>query len=343
MKNKLTALAFISLLALTACGTKKYQPQDYILSMNYKDDFRILQLTDIHLSDKDDQKTQFKFMDLLYKDANNPDLVVVTGDLFTFASKNTAKSLLKYFDDKGVPWSVCFGNHDEQCYFSVDWLTKTLSEYGSNCLFKDLQDDKVNGNCNFAINLMKDGKVHDQLFVMDSNRYDFNFSQFGYDCFKQDQIDWYERMVNYSKEKYGNVKSSIYLHIAPPEAVIDWEKMDADNCIIGDMQEGLGSPSEDLHFVQKVLDLGVTQSIHANHDHANDAVFKYTKDEKSIYFAYGVHATNRIYNDKEGVKFGGQILRVNKLDTSKLIFENYYVSYDSEEVNVVSSEGKENK
>ena len=64
MKNKLTALAFISLLALTACGTKKYQPQDYILSMNYKDDFRILQLTDIHLSDKDDQQTQFKFMDL---------------------------------------------------------------------------------------------------------------------------------------------------------------------------------------------------------------------------------------------------------------------------------------
>ena len=165
----------------------------------------------------------------------------------------------------------------------------------------------------------------------------------GYDIVHQDQIDWYERMVNYSKEKYGNVKSSIYLHIAPPEAVIDWEKMDADNCIIGDMQEGLGSPSEDLHFVQKVLDLGVTQSIHANHDHANDAVFKYTKDEKSIYFAYGVHATNRIYNDKEGVKFGGQILRVNKLDTSKLIFENYYVSYDSEEVNVVSSEGKENK
>ena len=131
MKNKLTALAFISLLALTACGTKKYQPQDYILSMNYKDDFRILQLTDIHLSDKDDQQTQFKFMDLLYKDANNPDLVVVTGDLFTFASKGTAKSLLNYLDGKGIPWTVCFGNHDEQCYFSVDWLTETLTKFGS--------------------------------------------------------------------------------------------------------------------------------------------------------------------------------------------------------------------
>ena len=57
MKNKITALAFISLLALSACGTKDYKPQDYILEMNYKDDFRILQLTDIHLSDKDDLTT----------------------------------------------------------------------------------------------------------------------------------------------------------------------------------------------------------------------------------------------------------------------------------------------
>ena len=233
MKNKLTALAFISLLALSACGTKEYQPQDYILEMNYKSDFRILQLTDIHLSDKDDKETQFKFMDLLYQDANNPDLVVVTGDLFTFAGKDTAKSLLKYFDSKKIPWTVCFGNHDEQCYVSVDWLTETLSKYGSYCMFKDLQDDKVNGNCNFVINLKDGGKVHDQLFIMDSNRYNFNFSQLGYDCFKEDQINWYSDIVEYTKKQNDNavVNSLMFYHIPLPEINAAWDEAKANNTV----------------------------------------------------------------------------------------------------------------
>ena len=157
----------------------------------------------------------------------------------------------------------------------------------------------------------------------------------GYDIIHQDQIDWYERMIKHAKKNYGEVKSSAYLHIAPPEAVEDWETREDE--IIGNMEEGLGSPSEDLHFFDKVKELGLTQSIHANHDHANDAVFLYD----GIYFAYGVHSTNRIYNDEAGVKFGGQLLKINKSDTSKLVFENYYASYNSEEVKVVSTEGGE--
>ena len=322
MKNKITALAFISLLALSACGTKNYKPQDYILEMNYKDDFRILQLTDIHLSDKDDQKTQFKFMDLLYKDANNPDLVVVTGDLFTFASKNTAKSLLKYFDDKGVPWSVCFGNHDEQCYFSVDWLTKTLSEYGSNCLFKDLQDDKVNGNCNFAINLMKDGKVHDQLFVMDSNRYDFNFSQFGYDCFKQDQIDWYERVVKYTKEQNGGetVNSLMFYHIPLPEVNAAWdEAKQNDKVIYGEKREASCSPDHDYGFFNKIKELGSTKAMFFGHDHINN----FEVDYQDVKFCYGIKSTDRIYHDND--MLGCQTITIH--NDHSLTIDRYYHTY----------------
>ena len=322
MKNKITALAFISLLALSACGTKNYKPQDYILEMNYKDDFRILQLTDIHLSDKDDQKTQFKFMDLLYKDANNPDLVVVTGDLFTFASKNTAKSLLKYFDDKGVPWSVCFGNHDEQCYFSVDWLTKTLSEYGSNCLFKDLQDDKVNGNCNFAINLMKDGKVHDQLFIMDSNRYDFNFSQFGYDCFKQDQIDWDESVVEYTKEQNGDetVNSLMFYHIPLPEVNVAWDEAKKnDKVIYGEKREASCSPDHDYGFFDKIKELGSTKAMFFGHDHINN----FEVDYQGVKFCYGIKSTDRIYHDND--MLGCQTITIH--NDHSLTIDRYYHTY----------------
>ena len=318
MKNKLTALAFISLLALSACGTKEYQPQDYILEMNYKSDFRILQLTDIHLSDKDDKETQFKFMDLLYQDANNPDLVVVTGDLFTFAGKDTAKSLLKYFDSKKIPWTVCFGNHDEQCYFSVDWLTETLSKYGSYCMFKDLQDDKVNGNCNFVINLKDGGKVHDQLFIMDSNRYNFNFSQLGYDCFKEDQINWYSDIVEYTKKQNDDVvvNSLMFYHIPLPEIIVAWEE---GTKLYGEKREASCPPDHDYGFFGKIKELGSTSAMFFGHDHINN----FEVDYQGVKFCYGIKSTDRIYHDVD--MMGCQTITIH--DDHSLKIDRYYHTY----------------
>ena len=321
MKNKLTALAFISLLALSACGTKEYQPQDYTLEMNYKSDFRILQLTDIHLSDKDDKETQFKFLDLLYQDANNPDLVVVTGDLFTFAGKDTAKSLLKYLDGKKVPWTVCFGNHDEQCYFSVDWLTETLSKYGSYCMFKDLQDDKVNGNCNFVINLKDGGKVHDQLFIMDSNRYNFNLSQLGYDCFKEDQINWYSDIVNYTTAQNGGVVNSLmFYHIPLPEINAAWDEAKANNTVIyGEKREASCPPDHDYGFFGKIKELGSTSAMFFGHDHINN----FEVDYQGVKFCYGIKSTDRIYHDED--MMGCQTITIH--DDHSLKIDRYYHTY----------------
>ena len=324
MKHRLTSMAFISLLALTACGTKKYEPKDYILEMNYKSDFRILQLTDIHLSDKDDKELQYKFLDLLYKDANNPDLVVVTGDLFTFAGKDTAKSLLKYLDGKNIPWTACFGNHDEQCYFSVDWLTSTLSNYGSNCLFKDLQDDQVNGNCNFAINLMKDGKVHDQLFIMDSNRYNFAFDQLGYDCFKEDQINWYESVVNYTKEQNGGetVNSLMFYHIPLPEINDVWNAVEEGKAtkVWGEKREAACPPDHDYGFYKKIKELGSTTGMFFGHDHIND----FEVDYDGIKFCYGLKSTDRIYHDND--MLGAKVITIH--DDHSLKIDNILHTYE---------------
>ena len=321
MKYKFTTLAFISLLALSACGTREYKPQDYILEMNYKSDFRILQLTDIHLSDKDDRETQFKFLDLLYQDASNPDLVVVTGDLFTFAGKDTAKSLFNYFNSKKVPWTVCFGNHDEQCYFSVDWLTETLSNLGSYCMFKDLQDDNVNGNCNFVINLKEGNKVHDQLFVMDSNRYNFDLSQLGYDCFKQDQIDWYEKVVKYTKEQNGDtVNSLMFYHIPLPEVNPAWEEAKNANAVIyGEKREASCPPDHDYGFFTKIKELGSTKAMFFGHDHINN----FEVDYQGVKFCYGIKSTDRIYHDED--MLGCQTITIH--DDHSLKIDRYYHTY----------------
>ena len=316
MKKHFLPLTFVSLLALTACGTKDYKPQDYVLSLNYKSDFKILQLTDLHIADKDNQDLHYKFMDLTINDAK-ADMIVVTGDLFTFTSKSTAIRLFDYLDSKGLPWTVCFGNHDEQCYFSVDWLTNYLTNYGSHCMFKDIQDDNVNGNCNFVINLMEDNKVHDQLFIMDSNRYTFG-EYFGYDCFHKDQIKWYEDMIDYTTEQNGGVvvPSLMFYHIPLPEINDAWEKGAK---IYGEKREKACPPDKDFGFFEVIKNKGSTKAMFFGHDHVNN----FEADYEGVKFCYGIKSTDRIYHAED--MLGGQVITIK--DDHSLVIDRIYHTY----------------
>ena len=325
MKNK----AFIKIcplfaLALTACGTKSYQVKDYMLELDWKSDYRILQLNDIHIGNKDDLDLQFKYLEAVIKDGlANPDLIVLNGDLFTFANRNTAKRLFSFMDEQKVNWTVTFGNHDEQAYFSIDWLTGYLNKLNdkrasgnSYCVFKDLQDDDIMGNGNFVINLMKEGKVKEQIFLMDSNRYNFGKygdydSYTGYDCIHDDQVKWYENVVNYTKENNGGavVPSVAFFHIPVPEFETAWnllqEKSEDVEVVIPQIEvsdyEGVAAPKINTGLFDKMVELGSTNAIFCAHDHKNNYALKY----KGIILSYGVNSTDRVYWDED--LCGGQI------------------------------------
>ena len=295
MKNRLCPLFFIAALSLTACGGKSYSPKDYMLELEYTGYFKILQLTDTHIADKDDQDLHYAFLDLLIKDANKAndlDFIVVTGDLFTFAGKATARRYCDFLDSYGIPWSVVFGNHDEQTYFSVDWWTNYLNNYGSNCYFKDIQDDDVAGNCNFAINLKKGGVVTDQLIMMDSNRYYFG-DYMGYDYFKKSQIDWYSELVNQTTADNGGVVNSLmFYHIPLPEVNDAYEKGEIR---YGEKREDCCPPDQDLGFFDVIKAKGSTSAMFFGHDHINN----FEADYEGVKFCYGIKSTNRIYFDED--------------------------------------------
>ena len=322
MKNRIVPLMFTTAMLLTACGGKSYSPSDYIAgTLNYRDGFKILQLTDIHMSDKDDQDLHYAFMDKLITEAKNdatgaPDLMVVTGDLFTFASRSTAERLFKFLDSYGIKWTVVFGNHDEQTYFPVDWMTGYLNKFGSNCMFKDLQDDKVQGNCNFAINLMDGANVKKQLIFMDSNRYYFG-SYMGYDYFKQDQIDWYEQMV-----KETPVDSLMFYHIPLFEINDAYDKgtkvFDGRNGNDG-KREDTCPPKENSGFFGKITELGHTKAMFFGHDHINT----FEVDYQGVKFCYGIKSTDRIYFDED--LLGYQTIT---LDGDQINVHRYWHTYE---------------
>ena len=334
MKKSLLLLPIAALLLGGCVGKKHYAESDYVrfLPWDKAEDYKILQLGDIHQSQSDLHEEHFKVIERTIK-ATNPDLIVLDGDIFTFADKHVVKKVFNFIESFGIYWTYTFGNHDDQGLYSDVYIQRLLaSNKYQHCRFVNLEDDDVDGRSNFVINVNDGNDTLYQVYCLDSQNY--NFDTMGYDFIKQDQIDWYERMVKYSTAHYGGVvKSSMFIHIAFPEFVKDWETKTEDDFIIGMMEEGAGSPEEDLGFFNKIKELGSTQTVHANHDHANDSVLLY----EGVYFSYGVHSTNRIYNDKETKKIGGQIVKVKKADRSKITFENYYASYESDEVKVISS------
>ena len=317
-------------LALSSCATGvRHEASEYIAgTVQYTADFKILQLTDIHLGDKDVRDLHFKFMDLTVNEAN-PDMIVVTGDLFTFASKSTAIALFDYLESKGKPWTVCYGNHDEQCYFSVDWLTDYLNNYGKHCLYKDIQDDDVQGNCNFAINLMQGSNVFEQVIIMDSNRYYYG-SYFGYDYFKQNQIDWYESLVNYTKAQNGGttVQSLMFYHIPLPEVDKAYEEgtvvkdeglTDEQNAKVDVKREKTCPPDTNSGFFDKIKTLGSTKAMFFGHDHINT----FRRQYQGVIFNYGIKSTDRIYYDED--LLGGQVITIH--NDHSLSFKRIFHTY----------------
>ena len=344
-KKALMALSLVTVL-LTGCkGKKTYEAKEYLCSLpwNIAEDYKILQLSDIHLSQSDVHEEHFAVIDKTVKEAK-PNLIVLNGDVFTFADKHVVRKVFSHIDSLNIPWTFTFGNHDDQGYYGDDYIQRLLGgRTYTHVVFKNIEDDDVTGRSNFVINLYKqnadkklEGVIY-QVYLLDSHNY--NFDTLEYDYIKQDQIDWYERVVKYSTQKYSDgenpVPSSMYMHIGMPEFISSWDQSkptsEQEGLIIGDMQEFNGSPSEDPGFFNKIKELGSTRSIHVAHDHANDSVLKY----KDIYLCFGVHSTNRIYNDDDSVKIGGQLLTINK-DTRKLTFTNLYASYNSSEVKNVT-------
>lgn len=319
----LAAIAAVLLCSCSGAGGQKAETADYVLKMDYKDGFRILQLNDIHVGNKDDRQRQYDFIDLTISDAD-ADLIVLCGDIFTFGDQETAKDLFGFIDSHGIPWTVTFGNHDEQCYFSIDWLTDFLNNYGSNCMFKDIQADDVFGSSNFAIDLMEDGKVKNQVIMIDSNRYNYG-EYLGYDYIKQDQIDWYEKLVKYTADENGGevVPSVCFFHIPVPEFQDAWDAAQAGDpdAILeyGEMNEGCSSPKYNSGFFDKVLELGSTKAICVAHDHVNNSRILY----KGVYLSYGINSSDRIYRLDE--MMGGQVV-VLESDGS-IGFEPIYHTY----------------
>lgn len=272
-------------------------------------DFKILQLTDIHLGggflsyDKD-KKAFEAIYDLL--NATRPDLVIVTGDLVfpvgyaSFSFNNTApvQQFAAFMRNTGIPWAYTYGNHDTEEYAAtsardLDTLYKSLSYLSSRTLLYPYTQPKITGRNNQVILIANEhGSLNQALFLIDSNAYAGD-GEDGYDYIHDDQVEWYRQEVMQLEKSTGRkIPSQVFLHVPLQEykTAYDLYQKGSDQVVhyFGVNEEsGTGKVSCSKHH-SKLFDvakkLGSTTSFFCGHDHYNNSSLGY----KGIRLTYGM-------------------------------------------------------
>ena len=272
-------------------------------------DFRILQLTDIHLGggvlsfDKD-----LKALKAVYAllEATRPDLVIVTGDLCfpvgfsSFSFNNTApvQQFAAFMRNTGSPWAFTYGNHDTESYAASDRHTlnelyKSLSWKTSRTLLYPYVQPEITGRNNQLIELReKDGSLTWALFLIDSNAYTGDGLN-KYDYIHDDQAAWYRsEVLRLNAETGHTVPSLVFFHIPLQEYKTAYELYEQDSDAVtrffGENTEKTPDKVCCSEYPSSIFDtaveLGSTRGFFCGHDHYNNMSLEY----RGIRLTYGM-------------------------------------------------------
>lgn len=333
-----TLASLLSVLALASCAGspealtyEHYKKRD----LDYQENFRVLQMTDIHFGLATNFAEEWVYFDTLIGLAE-PDLMVLTGDMFMNASVDVVNQLYNYMDSKDIPWTVTFGNHDRQGFYTPQFIEgqATYDSY-DNCLYVN-PDDNVNGHGNHYINIVSGTDVEWQVIMLDSGSYHSLGATYDYDVIREDQIAWYEDVIKETNKVQfdvddfalvppANVIPSVaFFHIPLFEYVDAYEAWEASG-FDEDMGSGVYQDSGIWHgyynsgFFAKAKELGSTRGMFVGHDHTNNFAIDY----EDIVLSYGVKTGRGIYHDPEMI--GGQVITLG--DDGTIDIERLFVAY----------------
>ena len=281
----------------------------YTVTKSDDEDFKVLQITDIHLGggvlsyDKD-----LKALKAVYAllEATKPDLVIVTGDMCfpvgfsSFSFNNTApvQQFAAFMRNTGIPWAFTYGNHDTESYAatnqsSLNELYMSLSwKTSRNLMYPYIQPDIMGGNNQVIEVRNADGSLNQALFLIDSNAYTGDGLN-KYDYIHDDQVEWYrEQVVRMSEEAGRTVKSLVFFHIPLQEYRTAYQLYEKGS---DEVKWYFGSNDETMldkvccsEFPSSMFDvakeLGSTTGFFCGHDHYNNMSLEY----QGIRLTYGM-------------------------------------------------------
>ncbi len=255
---------------------------EIILDKSITDSIKILQVTDLHLGHserwRDDLNTFNRIKKLV--EIYNPDLIFVTGDLFT-TSKPIGNLLsifsVNFFDGFDRPWFYVFGNHDAagdygkedvyNVFKSSEWGILGFHGSGEQKKYVYYVDIKIGDN----------SIPNWQVYAIDTGPHN------GIKAAQPDQIEWYKGISKQTKEKYNNSIHAVSIFHIP---VIQYQELWNDKSIEkrGVSLEKVFYEEDDGSLYNAFVEVGNVKATFCGHDHYNNYWGKY---KGGIILAYG--------------------------------------------------------
>lgn len=171
-------------------------------SLSFQQDgtFKIVQFTDIHWKDgRAEDRRSRKLMESVL-DAEQPDLVVFTGDIIYSAPvapedvecenpQQAFRDAVAVVEERGFPWAFVFGNHDTEQRISREELMQVALTHKH--IIAESGPEHIEGSGNYTIELVDtEGNPAFNLYFLDSGSYSPLEHVPGYNWIHRDQIGW---------------------------------------------------------------------------------------------------------------------------------------------------------
>lgn len=330
MKKKNLILVLLIPLVCSSCSTKQYPVSSYRTTMEFHDNFRVLQLADLHFGIETDLRMQLDLLTDAIEEAN-PDLILLTGDNFMYASKEIVNSLIDHLNsicstrsNSGLftKFAMTFGNHDNQGDYPRYYINDTLAKYASEdgkeleenkfAAYVDYQNDNLFGLTNYYIDLVDNRTksldtvdVKYRIHIIDSNTYHFTGIKYGYDVIHDEQLQHAIDIYNNATTDKDYIGIGVF-HI-PLEEFQDAQNQykNSDNPDLigqGDVLEDVLPPYKNNGSYQKLKEANICSFIVGhNHKIASDVIYNASSsniEDKAI-FSFGVKSTNQLYHSED--------------------------------------------
>ena len=280
-------------LFLMGMGFAALCAQNAALKFNKAGEFKIVQFTDVHF------KYGNPVSDIALEridevlEAENPDLVVLTGDIIYAAPADKGMlTVLERVSAHNVPFVVTFGNHDDEQGMTRAQLYDIIRSVPGNV--QPDRGEQVSPDYVLTVH-SSDGKVRDAavLYFFDSHSYSKLKDVKGYDWLTFDQVENYRSLSASFTEANGGrpLPALSFFHIPLPE--YNQAASDEGAILIGTRMEKACAPALNTGMFTAMKEAGDVMGVFVGHDHDND----YAVMWHGILLAYGRYTGgNTVYN-----------------------------------------------
>jgi hypothetical protein len=275
---KKLSICFLLVIFATTINAQK-------ISFNKDGLLKIVQFTDVHYI-YNNPKADTTLLNIKRTlDAENPDLIIFTGDVVTGKPVKEGWNVITRFAiERKIPFAVTLGNHDDEQGTTRTELEKLITSYPYNInVASSSQADGVLNNVIPVYGSDNNMKIKALLYTFDSGSYSMIKDINGYGWISPCIIEWYrQQSIRYTiQNNFQPLPALAFFHIPLPEYRLAFD--DVKNKRIGNKTENECSPALNSGMFLAIKEMGDIMGTFVGHDHVNNYLVNYY----DIALAYG--------------------------------------------------------